>query len=315
MSGRARRWCFTLNNFTDDELSHIRGLEPSSQLRFLICGRERGQSGTPHLQGYIELKSPTRLNAVKSLLGSDRLHLEQARGTADDNVKYCSKDNDIIANIGESAREGGRRTGYTEFIQVLTSTRDLAASASEFPSEFVRYGAGASRFLAVTADPNPGFEFSDIRAAWLYGGTGVGKSTIANRIASYAFLVGVKCHWQRGSRWWCGYAEQPFVILDEFRSGDWDLGSLLSVINFIPLRLDVKHGFAYRKARYWLITTPASMDESFPDYETDKLDQLRRRIGFHEEVTLENRDRVFEDLEQFFAFDDCVDLNKDSDSE
>lgn len=84
----AKRWCFTLNNYTEEELIIIGSKVPELCEKYII-GKEVGESGTPHLQGYIELKSKAR---PKGLFGIDRIHWEVARGNRMDNDKYCSKE-------------------------------------------------------------------------------------------------------------------------------------------------------------------------------------------------------------------------------
>jgi len=88
---RSRRWCFTLNNYTLEEKSHISALFQNSV--YFIQGEEVGAEGTPHLQGYVEFKHQKTLSALKKI--NKRIHWEIARGNRDQNIKYCSKENKI----------------------------------------------------------------------------------------------------------------------------------------------------------------------------------------------------------------------------
>lgn len=99
---QARRWCFTLNNYTDDECSVFEQLEVKS----IIIGKEVGENNTPHLQGYIKFNTPKRLAALKKI--NKRAHWEKARGTDQDNYKYCSKENVWLERgVFESGEQGG----------------------------------------------------------------------------------------------------------------------------------------------------------------------------------------------------------------
>lgn len=91
----AIRWCFTLNNYENIDISSI-VLCFSNKCKFAIVGKEVGDSGTPHLQGYCEFKTKCR---PKGLL-SERIHWEKAKGNRDANVDYCSKDNNIVYSLG-----------------------------------------------------------------------------------------------------------------------------------------------------------------------------------------------------------------------
>ena len=53
---RASRWCFTLNNYTADEVEAIERKSSDRELcTYIVYGKEVGESNTPHLQGYLEL--------------------------------------------------------------------------------------------------------------------------------------------------------------------------------------------------------------------------------------------------------------------
>jgi Putative viral replication protein len=87
---RAKRWCFTLNNYDDESQQRVRELATSSE--YLVFGREVGDSGTPHLQGFIIFKNQLRFNRVQELLPG--CHLSVAR-TVSQAAEYCRKDGDF----------------------------------------------------------------------------------------------------------------------------------------------------------------------------------------------------------------------------
>lgn len=92
----AKRWCFTLNNPTEEERSSIvLKLEELSTL--YIIGDEVGESGTPHLQGYVEFSKKIRPVVPIGITG---VHWEKVRGTRNDNITYCRKDGLIVAEKG-----------------------------------------------------------------------------------------------------------------------------------------------------------------------------------------------------------------------
>lgn len=91
---RARRWCYTLNNYTPDELAQ---LHREFDTGIHVVGKEVGESGTPHLQGYVEFKNARGLSALKRI--NSRIHWEKARGNRDQNVEYCSKEGDAQSTI------------------------------------------------------------------------------------------------------------------------------------------------------------------------------------------------------------------------
>lgn len=91
---RAKNWVFTLNNYTDNDQQRLRDLASSDDVAYLVFGREVGESGTPHLQGYVEFRSRKRLSQLRALV-SDRAHYEVRRGTGVEADEYCKKDEDF----------------------------------------------------------------------------------------------------------------------------------------------------------------------------------------------------------------------------
>jgi len=93
---RSRRWAITLNNYEEEEYNSL--MVNLSQLASgFIIGKEIGKDGTPHLQGYIEFKSQREFSTVKRL--NNRMHIERAMGTKNENIRYCSKDGDFECNL------------------------------------------------------------------------------------------------------------------------------------------------------------------------------------------------------------------------
>ena len=79
-------WCFTLNNHTDEERVKLL----ATDCKYVIIGDEVGESGTPHLQGFIYFEARKSLKQVKKLNGKS--HWEMTKGSIDQNIEYCSKD-------------------------------------------------------------------------------------------------------------------------------------------------------------------------------------------------------------------------------
>lgn len=92
----SKRWSFTLNNYTDLDLKSLRSKVPDLCNYAIIC-KEIGESGTPHLQGYIEFKTKARpFNAFNNR----KIHWEKSKGSREDNYNYCSKDGDFFYCLG-----------------------------------------------------------------------------------------------------------------------------------------------------------------------------------------------------------------------
>ena len=78
---QSNNWCFTHNNYCDNDVASLMNLGSSDAVSYLVFGKEVGESGTPHLQGFIRFNSHKRLGGVKTLLGDD-VHIEVAKNPA-----------------------------------------------------------------------------------------------------------------------------------------------------------------------------------------------------------------------------------------
>lgn len=93
----AKRWCFTLNNYTDMDISSIVPIL-REETTLSLFSKEVGEGGTPHLQGYLEFKSKKRPLSVFACC--TRIHFEKAKGNRKQNIEYCCKDAEPYFSVG-----------------------------------------------------------------------------------------------------------------------------------------------------------------------------------------------------------------------
>lgn len=84
-------WALTVNNYSNEDYDRIVGFYPSI-CDHIVIGKEVGESGTPHLQIHLKLKSKKRRRYVASLIGN--AHVEPVRHV-DQHIIYCKKDGDF----------------------------------------------------------------------------------------------------------------------------------------------------------------------------------------------------------------------------
>lgn len=86
----SKRWCFTWNNYPEDWVAPLApGLDGSEW----IGVPEVGESGTPHIQGYVEFPKKVRPAGYKGM--PKEIHWEKCRGTRQENIEYCTKDGTV----------------------------------------------------------------------------------------------------------------------------------------------------------------------------------------------------------------------------
>jgi hypothetical protein len=90
----SKRWCFTLNNYTKENIKFLSSKIQSIASRGFFS-KEVGANGTPHLQGYVELLKKGR-PLSSSLFGKlDKIHWEKAKGSLMENMEYCEKESEF----------------------------------------------------------------------------------------------------------------------------------------------------------------------------------------------------------------------------
>ena len=146
-NSQCKRWCFTINNPTDVEIQAI--CDNAEGHEYLVFGRERGEEGTFHLQGFVILQTKLRLRQVKLLAGFRRGHFEVSRGTPQQAAAYCKKDGDY-EEYGTLPSSQGKRTDFEELKEWIKN-EEVAPShraiAEQFPSLWGRYQSACLSFL------------------------------------------------------------------------------------------------------------------------------------------------------------------------
>lgn len=143
---QSKFWCFTKNNYSDDDVELLSRLAESDHVTYLVFGREVGEeNGTPHLQGYIEFKQRRRFNQARALLPNGS-HIETRLGSAKEAADYCKKDGDYFESGELSVSVQGKRNDLDEPIEWIKgfvhdnnrvpSSKELATA---FPIAYVRY--------------------------------------------------------------------------------------------------------------------------------------------------------------------------------
>ena len=69
---QSTRYCFTLNNYTDNDIELLRKFY-ANYCKYLVYGKEVGESGTPHLQGFFTLKLKLSMAGVHKALGTSAI--------------------------------------------------------------------------------------------------------------------------------------------------------------------------------------------------------------------------------------------------
>lgn len=105
-SDYSKSYVFTINNYTGLDTTQVMQLSENNKIKYMIVGIEKGENDTPHYQGYVRLENQMSFSAFKKKL--PRAHIEKARAGDYDNRDYCSKQGNILLEIGAPSKQGER---------------------------------------------------------------------------------------------------------------------------------------------------------------------------------------------------------------
>lgn len=247
----AKYWCFTLNNPTEEPTTFIARINALRSVTACVFQTERGESGTEHWQGYIEMSKSRPMSQVKAIIRGNP-HLEKRRGTAEQAIQYCKKPQTRIRGPWECGtfsptRKPGQRTDLEAIVTTMETATSLTEVVREHPAASIRYSRGIKfTYQHIKAPTVP-----KVPNVWLfYGKTGTGKTR-------YAMQQQQPFKKSGSTQWFDGYDHQDTLIFDDF-GGKASRMCLTDVLNYLdryPVKLPVKGDFVDRNCSLIIVTT------------------------------------------------------------
>lgn len=286
-----RNLCFTLNNYTDEEESFLQNNE---FFKYIIYGKEIGESGTPHLQGYVEFTTRIRFNTIHQW--NVRIHWEHRISTAENAATYCKKGeqskeewnihhsngpnfgkNAIIFEKGIRSSQGKRNDLVTLKNEILSGKKTVEQIAEENTSAFHQYGRTLKELEIIRFKKNRRNTMT--KGFWYFGKSGIGKSYDAFH------NFGTYYTWSKTSSrdnpfgFQCAYQQEPTVVINEFRGG-LPYDCLLELVDEHPLTIPIKNKTALHfNSQNVVVTSALPPWEIYKNrHKEDSLDQFARRF-------------------------------------
>lgn len=139
---RMNAYCFTLNNWLPAD--RLRLEADDDNVRYIVFGEEVAPStGTPHLQGYMQLYNEERMTTLNPRLFDNRARLTLAKGSAEQNKRYCTKDGVNVYERGSPRGAKGTRTD----LDLVKKAIDDGKSYDEIADEFFGTVSRCDRFV------------------------------------------------------------------------------------------------------------------------------------------------------------------------
>ena len=274
---RCARFVFTINNYTDVEVAHLKAMLSTDHVVYACYGLEVGEQGTRHVQGCVVFTSARTCAGAKCLLLSTpkRMWMRCMRGTPEQASKYCKKDGTGIFEVGVCPLSKRKFGEIARELLDIGKRSGIRAVISHDAGTFLRYSRGIQTAISI--------ESSCPRSAkpvvlWFHGETGSGKTRCAfDKFGDRGFFKMMK------NKWWNGYspASHDAIILDDLRATHFDYDELLRLFDFYPFMVETKGGEVHINSPTIIVTSPMSPEVMFQSVgvqEHGGLNQLMRRI-------------------------------------
>lgn len=272
MTPSAKCWCGTLqlDDAQFDGQAFLQKLLDDKLISYAVAQIEQGTHY--HLQFYVQIPKRVTLGTMKKINGS--AHWEIARGTPDDNKKYCTKEDTRIAGpweVGEPTG-AGRRTDLEAAAAMVTQGETLLEIARQMPEVYVRYHSGLKALKLILEEKPPRKFGPEGPEVWIFWGpAGTGKSRRAHETWPDAYRKIVN------GKWWDGYSGQETVIFDDFKGSSMSLHDFQTVIDRYPTRVEKKGGSIELSAIRYVFTSNRNPYEWY-SAEADPHKSVERRI-------------------------------------
>lgn len=259
MSYRSRRWVFTIN-FKDEHEDPIGddGEQPDyeeyerscdalqqefqkGKMAFIIWQGEMGQeSGVLHIQGYVRFSHARSLNGIKRLAPFSRAHLEAARGTEQECIDYCSKQETRVDGPyehGERAPGAGSERGSqaAEVKLLLDAGKSLQEVADNFWTIYLRHARALQQYQSLKIQAERRTSATGLLVVLGPPGTGKTEWVLRNFPGAY---------WKEPNhQWFDGYipTDHKVVVVDEF-AGQIQPSAINRLVGAAPASVKVHGG-------------------------------------------------------------------------
>lgn len=275
---RSRAWCFT--SYKDEEPVFL-----PDKMVYIVYGREVcPKTGRKHLQGYVYYKHPrTMKGAIKGIGGN--ISVQAAKGSAEANFKYCSKDGDFVEHGTRPAQ--GDRTDLREIYSLIKQGEAMNWVADAYPGQYIRYHRGFEKVQKMHERiPHPERE---PYVVILWGASGGGKTYAAKMKYKAQEISCTNKFWEIPDG-----AED--VYYDEFTKTRPPLSDLLKLLSVGGTRLNVKGGSVHfnPKTIYFIDTIDPKEWYEDPEIQYQFWRRVRKVIHFPDPFPRDKAEIVYE---------------------
>ncbi len=241
---RRRNFVFTSYDVSIEKQKFLNNLK----YQFLIYQKEAcPTTGRLHLQGYIELKSAKTVKAMSKYLGGITVLI--AKGSAEQNITYCSKDESASEEDGSSFR-GGTPKQQGKRNDILDVKRKILCGTPQEKIADLHFSLWCRNYRAFEKYA----DMKTLKRNWItkvyiyFGDAGTGKSRLAHMLLNDPWIHSDK-------EWFDGYLGQEDVLFDDFNPDIFPLQRWLTITDRYPCQVPIKGGFRNWSPKRIIFTT------------------------------------------------------------
>nr|AQU11753.1 replication protein [Cruciviridae sp.] len=201
-----------------------------------------------HWQGYVQFHKSLRFTQVKKYLKSYTAHVEQANGTLEENIQYCSKSASRVLPAKSYGKpvESGERTDIERLYVDVKSGKSMACIIDHHTNTWFKYHGAVDKAKFYLEQKVACQKRTCTVTVWVDQGQ-TGKTTRAlydiNEDGKMIAKTGVfRLTHEEGRLWWDGYDGQPTLVIDDcvhlIKFDYWK-----SLVDGHPMRIQIKNGW------------------------------------------------------------------------
>lgn len=233
-----RNFLLTINNEarTDNELYEY--CKQLNSIKYFVFQREKGhETGTEHIQMYIEFNNPKRFETIKSYF--PKAHIEPRKGSKSQARDYCMKSD---TRIGEPMEYGdfidnGKRSDLTEIYELVKDGATDFEIMDLYPTQFMRYSKAIQQCRQTYVFEKYKKVFRKLEVYYIWGVAGCGKSRYVMDKYGYENVYRVT-NYNSGA--FDTYQGQDVIVFEEFRSS-FPIVDMLNYLDGYPLQLPCRY--------------------------------------------------------------------------
>lgn len=292
---RSRSYVFTVNNYTDEDEHQCWAMPwEVKDCKYICVGKEIGESGTPHLQGYIYFCQPKSLNQLKGFFPT--AHFETRRGSHSQAADYCKKDGDFFewgTLPMDDAAKGSAGAAAMESLMETTMECIREGNFKGIPyaaTHFIK-ACEYRLFKEQQQDINLEMIDGDMEHEWVYGEPGAGKSHKSRAENEGAYIKDPK------KEWWDNYKGEEVVIIEDFDKYQVAQGGdMKRWLDRYSFKAQIKGGYLDIRPRKVIVTSNYHPNEIWDDAMTQAAITRRVKITKMENTIYNPWSKKYKDM-------------------